>query len=112
MSSLGMIWGIVKMAATKIPWGTVVENAPAVADLVGRAKDSLKASSQDDLVEQLRLIHEENQKLEKVLLQTANHLQDLEKTLSVVVARQKNWAIVTVFSMLIAISSLVLWITK
>ena len=112
MSGMGIIWGIVKVAATRIPWGRVVENAPAVVDLVGRAKDRLTASSQDDLAERLKLIHEENQKLENVLLKTADHLQVLEKTLKVVADRQKMWAVTTVVALLMAVSSLALWLVK
>ncbi len=112
MSSMGIIWGIVKVAATKIPWGRVVENAPAVVDLVGRAKERLMASTQDDLAERLKAIHEENQKLETLLLKTTDHLQTLEKTLTVVSARQKMLSIVTGLSLLIAISSLLLWFAR
>ena len=112
MSGMGIIWGIVKVAATKIPWGRVVANAPAVVDLVGRAKDRLTVSSQDDLAERLKLMCEENQKLEKMLLKTADHLQVLEKTLKVVADRQKMWAITTVVALLMAISSLILWLAR
>ena len=112
MSGMGMIWGVVKLAASKVPWGRVVENAPAVVDLVGRAKERLMASAQDDLVERLRLIHEENQKLEKVLLETSTHLQELEKSLKAVAASQRVLMMVTVVSLIMAVSSLVLWAAK
>lgn len=112
MSGIGVIWGIVRVAATRIPWLKVVENAPAVVDLVARAKDRLYASSQDDLVERLNLIHEENLKLEKVLIKTADHLQELENTLKTVVARQKSLVVATVASLLIAASSLLLWFVR
>jgi BMFP domain-containing protein YqiC len=109
---MGIVWQIVKVAATKIPWRSVVENAPAVADFVGKAKEKFRSMPEDDLVNRLRLLHEENQKLEKVLLQTAAHLQELEDTLKVVAARQKTLTIATVVSALLAVSALLLWITK
>jgi hypothetical protein len=111
MSGMG-IWGIVKIVATRIPWGKVVENVPAVVDLVERAKGRFKVSSPNDLEERLRLIQEENVKLERTLLETAAHLQQLTNSVKVLSARQRTWSIATAVSLLIAISSLVLWVVK
>lgn len=107
---IGSIWGIAKVAATKIPWGKVMENMPAVVELVGRAKDRFKAHAfppGGDVDERIRLLQDENVKLEKALLQTSDHLQEAIKTLKVVSARQKTLAIATVAALLIALSSLI-----
>jgi hypothetical protein len=109
---MGIIWGIAKAAATTIPWGRLVENAPAVVDLVGRAKERLKITSRDDLVEGMKLLQEENLKLERMLLEAATHLQKLEETLNLVAHRQKIWVITTVVALLMAISSLLLCATR
>jgi hypothetical protein len=112
MSSIGAIWGMLKMVATKVPWGQVVENAPAVADLVARAKDRLRGSSQNDLEEQLVFVYEKNVKLEKKLAETADQLTELSNTLQAVANRQKTLTIVAAISLLLAISSMLLWIAK
>jgi predicted nuclease with TOPRIM domain len=111
MSSIGVVWTVLKMAATRIPWGRVVENAPAVVDLVGRARDRFKPSV-DDLEERLQSIQAENLKLEKMLQATADHLQQITDTLKVVSARQKMLTICTVVSLLTAITALILWAGK
>ena len=112
MSGAGVIWKIVKTAATAIPWGRVVENAPAVVDLVGRAKDRLRASPAQGLEAQLRSLQEENLKLADTLLKTSDHLEELTKALEVVAARQKMLTTATFVSLLIGISSLALWIIR
>ena len=112
MSSIGLIWGIAKTVATKIPWGRVVEHAPVMVDLVGRAKDRLRGSSGGDLEERLIAIHDENLKLEKTLQETSRHLQELTNTLKVLSARQAKLSIATGISLLLAISSLLLWAMK
>jgi hypothetical protein len=111
MSGIGVVWGMVKTAATKIPWGRVLQNAPAVVDLIGRAKESLQVPH-SDLEERLGLIQEQNLKLEQTLLQTAEHLQELTKTLEVMAARQRLLSIGIVVSLLIAVSSLSLWFVR
>ena len=113
MSGIGVIWGIAKTAATKVPWGRVVENVPAVVDFIGRAKErfNVPASSQKDFEQRLRLLQDENVKLGKALLQTSDHLREVSKSLEVLAARQKMLVIATAASLLIAISSLILWAT-
>jgi hypothetical protein len=112
MSSVGAIWGVIKLVATRVPWGRVVENAPAVVDLVARAKDRLKGASQGELEEQLALIHQQNLMLEKTLSATADHLEELSKKLEAVSRKQKKLAIITVLSLMIAMLSVVLWSIK
>ena len=114
MSGMGMIWGIVRTAATKVPWGRVVENVPAVVDFIGRAKGkfNVPASSQKDVEQRLRLLQEDNLKLGKALLETSDHLQAIAKNLEVVAARQKMLVLATVVSLLTAVSSLILWVTR
>jgi hypothetical protein len=92
----------------------VVENVPAVVDMISRAKGKLRApiTSKSDIEERLRLLQEENQKLAKVLLDTSDHLQELGKGLEVMAARQKMLTIAAVVSLLLAASSLLLWFVR
>ena len=106
MGGTGVVWGIVKTAATHIPWGRVLENVPAVVDLMGRAKERLKPSQQNDLEGPVRLLQEENLKLTKALVETSAQLQETGKVLIVLAARQKMLIIATVLSLLLAISAL------
>ena len=105
--NIATIWGIAKVAATKIPWGRVMENFPAVMDL---AKERFRPSGgpRGDVEARLRLLQEENQKLEKALLETSGHLQITIKTLKTVLARQKTMMAGTVVSLLMALASLVI----
>lgn len=112
MSGIGSIWGIAKIAATKIPWGKVMDNVPAVVELV---KDRLRAHASapgGDLDERIRSLQDENLKLEKALLQTSDHLQEAIKTLKVVSARQKTLTMTTVLALLIAVSSLIVSLAR
>lgn len=97
MSGLGTVWGIAKLAATRIPWGRLVESAPAVVDLVGRAGERFRGGAPDDLLERVRLLQEENRNLERVLQQTADRLQELERRVQGMAARQRiiTWATAT-----------------
>jgi len=110
--SVASILGVLKIAATKIPWSRVMENLPAVVDMVGRAKARLRvpASAPGTLEERLRSMEEENLRLGKALLQSTETLQQVAKSLEVVAARQKMLAIVTAVSLLTAIWSLCLWL--
>lgn len=112
MGGIGAAWGVVKMLATKVPWGRLVENAPAVVDLVARAKERLQAPSQDDLAGQLLSIHNQNLRLEKTLHETANRLDALSAKLEAVSQRMSLLLKATVVSLLMAISSLLLWLVK
>ncbi|HJV65331.1 MAG TPA: hypothetical protein VJ550_06355 [Geomonas sp.] len=102
----GVIWKIIKAAATNVPWGRMVQNAPAVVDLVERVKERLLAGAQHDLHDELQALREENVKLADTLLQTTARVEELGKALEVMVARQKMLAVVAVVSLLLAISSL------
>jgi hypothetical protein len=112
MGGLGVVWRVVKTAATKIPWGRVVENAPLVVDMVGRARARLTALPHHDFEVQLRSIQEENLKLAQTLQQSADHLQEVSQTLLVVEARQKMLVSATVVSLLIAVSALAVALLK
>ena len=109
-------WGIAKIAATKIPWGRVLENVPAVVELVGRrfrsqgTPESRPAPepARLDHEERLRLLQEENLKLGKALIQMTQHQQEIAKSLEVVAARQKMLTIATALTFLLAVSALVL----
>lgn len=104
--NIGTIWGIAKVAATRIPWGRVMENIPAVVDLAERAKGRFRGHG-GDIEARLRLLQEENRKLEQALLETSGHLQQTIRTLKVVVARQKMLMTATAVSLLVAIAALV-----
>ena len=104
--NIGTIWGIAKVAATRIPWGRVMENIPAVVDMAERAKGRFRGHG-GDIEARLRQLQEENRKLEQALLETSGHLQQTIRTLKVVVARQKMLMIATAVSLLVAIAALV-----
>ena len=109
------IWGIVKIAATKIPWGRVLENVPAAVEMMGRAKERFRGtpgSAHGSMEERVRLLQAENQKLEKALLQSSEHLQETIKTLRVVLARQKMLTLGTVLSLALSASALMLVIFR
>ena len=107
-----MVWDMVRLAATNIPWGRVLENAPAVADLVARAKDRWQGPSQSELEERLIALQQENRRLERALLETSDQVRELANTLEVVAARQKMLAVVTIITLAIAVFSLTLWGAK
>jgi len=102
------IWGIAKIAATKVPWGRVMQNLPVVADLASKARERFMGPGHGSVEEQLRLLQEENRKLEKALLENSGHLQQTIKTLKVVAARQKVLMGVTALSLITAIAALVI----
>lgn len=103
------IWSIAKIAATKIPWGRVMENIPAVADMATRARERFMGhgGAHGDVGSRLALLEEENRKLERALLETSGHLQQTIKSLKVVLARQKMLMAVSVVSFLTALAALV-----
>lgn len=105
--NIATIWGIAKVAATKIPWGRVMEGLPAVVDM---AKERFRGhgGAQDGLEERLRLLEEENLKLGKALLETSGHLQQTIRTLKVVLARQKMLMAATAVSFGMALAALLL----
>jgi len=102
------VWNVVRTAATKVPWGKVLENAPAVADLVGLAKGR-KQPAPHALEEHLRSLHEENLRLTRKLAEASQTIQELTKAMEVVSARQKMVTVVSVVSLLAALGSLALW---
>ncbi|HJV34595.1 hypothetical protein [Geomonas sp.] len=108
----GVIWKIIKTAATNVPWARMVQNAPAVVDLVERVKEHFIAGGQHSAYEELAALREENLRLADALQQTAGRVEQLTKALEVVVARQKMLTVATVVSLLLAISSLVVWLVK
>ena len=112
MSGMGVVWGIVKTAATQIPWGRVLEKVPVAVDLMGRARERFKPAAQRDLEGPFRLLQEENLKLTKALVETSVQLQQIGKVLGVLAARQKMLAIATVLSLMLAVSALTLVLLK
>jgi hypothetical protein len=108
----GMVWNIVRTAATKIPWGRIVENAPVVVDLVERVKDHLKSPQQNDIYKELKLNREEHLKMADSLLQATTEVQQLKAALEVVAARQKMLMIATGISLLVALSALIGWLSR
>lgn len=107
-----VILSILKTAATRIPWGKVVQNAPMVVDLVERVKDRLQNPPAQDLYTELKANREEHLKLADTLLQTNAEVEELKKALEVVAARQKMLMTITVISLLIALSSLIAWLAS
>lgn len=105
--NIATIWGIAKVAATRIPWGRVMENIPAVVDLAERAKGRFRGQGGGEIEARLRHLQEENRRLEQALLETSGHLQQTIRTMKVVVARQKMLMSVTAVSLLTAIAALV-----
>lgn len=102
------IWSVAKVAATRIPWGRVMENLPMVADMASRAKERfMGAGYPGDVSARLHHLEEENRKLEKALLETSGHLQLAVKTLKVVLARQKMLMAVAGLSLLLSVVSLI-----
>ena len=106
------IWGVVRIAATKVPWGRVMENVPALMDMVQRAKGRLREqpAARGSADERLRALEEENLKLGKALVQSSETIKQLAKTVEVVTARQKMLMTATVISFLMALTSLLLWL--
>lgn len=105
--NIATIWGIAKVAATKIPWGRVMESIPGVVDM---AKERFRGQGapHGDLASRVRLLEEENLKLGKALLETSGHLQQSIRTLKVVLARQKMLMAVSGASFVMALVALVL----
>ena len=112
MPGIGVVWKVVKTAATKIPWGQVLENAPMVVDMVGRARAHLTAMPHQDFQGQLKAMHEENLRLAQSLQQTTDRLQEVSETLQVLEAREKVLVVGTAVSLLIAIASLTLVLVR
>lgn len=102
------LWNIAKIAATRIPWGRVIENIPVMADMAHRARERFAggAGASGSLEARLNQLQEENRKLEKALLETSGHLQLTIKTLKVVLARQKMLMAATALSLVLAAVSL------
>lgn len=102
------IWSIAKIAATRIPWGRVMENLPMVADMASRAKGRfMGAGSPGGMEARLHQLEEENRKLEQALLETSGHLQLTIKTLKVVLAREKMLMAGTGISVVLSVIALV-----
>jgi hypothetical protein len=105
---MGPVWTVIRLAATRIPWGRVIENIPAVVDMVNRAKGRLKASAsaQGPVDERMRVVEEESLRLGKALLETEERLQELAKALEVLAARQKMLIFLAMVSLATAIAAL------
>jgi hypothetical protein len=112
MGKAGVVWKMVRTAASSIPWVSVVENTPALLDLVERARERFQAVASHGLEDAMKELQEENLKLADSLLHTQNHLQEVTRTLEVVLARQKTLAVVSVVALVVAVSSLVVALVK
>lgn len=105
---MGPVWTVIKLAATQIPWGRVIENIPAVVDMVNRAKARIRGggagpgSEQGSVEERLRVVEEENLRLGKALLEASETLQQQAKALEVLAARQKMLIFLAVLALLTA----------
>ncbi|HEY5513985.1 MAG TPA: hypothetical protein VIK40_10120 [Geomonas sp.] len=98
---IALVFQIIKRIATKIPWTQVAQNAPLIADMVGKAKDKLNASARKIQDDQIQLLQEENARLAKSLLQMSDQLQNIS-------SRVYLLTVITAVSLLIAISSLII----
>jgi hypothetical protein len=112
MGKAGMVFRMLRTAAGSIPWLSVVENTPALLNLVESARERFSAMASHGLENAMRELQDENLKLAESLLQTQSHLQEVTRTLEVVLARQKTLAVVTVISLVVAVSSLVVAVVK
>lgn len=104
---IGMVWGVLRQAAIRIPWSKVVQNAPLVVDVLDRmkAKVKLNEAAQRSLDDQLKTLTEENIRLSSEVLQVSLRLQQLTARVSVL---SRLCLLAIVFS----IATLVLWLAK
>lgn len=100
------------MAATRIPWTTVIENSPVLVDMMARARERFMTAGTHDFPEELRVLQEENIRLANSLLQTTERLAEVNRMLEVVIARQRTLALVSILALLAAVASLGLWLVK
>lgn len=106
--NIATIWGIAKVAATKIPWGRVMENIPVMVDMAKERFRGQGGAPRGDVGSRLRELEEENRRLAQALLETSGHLQQSIRTLKVVLARQKMMMFGTFLSFAMALAALVL----
>lgn len=99
--------GFIKAAAANIPWTKVAQSTPVLVDMLGmaRAKLKLQETSQKNLGDQLKLLQEENARL-------VTDLQRMSGKLQLVTSRVSILTKLTAVSLLLALSSLVLWMLK
>ena len=104
---VALFWGLLKTAATNIPWTKVAENAPLLVDALGKAKARIRLneSSQKNLEEHLKSLQDENARLAADLLQ-------LSKKVQLLTSRVALLSKITGFSLLCAVAALVLWMLK
>ncbi|GFO58375.1 hypothetical protein GMST_07000 [Geomonas silvestris] len=81
---IGMVWSVLRQAATRIPWSKVVQNAPLVVDVLDRVKLRTRAgeAAQRSLDDQLHALAEENARLSADLLRTTLQLKQLAARVS------------------------------
>jgi hypothetical protein len=104
---IGLIWSVLKTAATKIPWLQVVENAPLVVDALGRVKSKVRQNeaSLKNCDDHLKLLQVENARL-------AVELQQVSVKLQLLTARVSRLTKVAGVSLLCAVAALILWIVR
>lgn len=102
---IGPLLGLLKTAATNIPWAKVAQNTPLVVDAFGKAKARLQQNEalQKDLEHHLKALHEENARLTSAVLQLSDKLQ-------LVTSRVSLLSKISAVSLLLATASLALWI--
>jgi hypothetical protein len=104
---IGLIWSVLKTAATKIPWLQVVENAPLVVDALGRvtSKARQNEASIKNCDDHLKVLQLENARL-------AVELQQMSVKLQLLSARVSRLTKIAGVSLLCAVSALILWIVR
>jgi len=81
---IGMVWSVLRQAATRIPWSKVVQNAPLVVDVLDRVKSKVlvNEAAQRSADDRLRVLAEENARLSAELLQNTLQLKQLAARVS------------------------------
>ena len=104
---VALFWGLLKTAATYIPWTKVAENAPLLVDVLGKAKARIRLneSSQKNIEGHLKSLQDENARL-------ATDLLKLTKKLQLLTSRVALLTKITGFSLLCAVSAVVFWMLK
>lgn len=109
--NIGALWGIAKVAARTVPWGRVAQHAPAVFDLLGQAR-AKRPRSRDDIAEKLLWLEDENERLTRGLVETAEQLQVVAKTLETVLSRQLLVGTVAAVSLIVGVLSLIIAVLR
>ena len=98
--------GLLKTAASNIPWSRVVQSTPLLVETLGRARERLRQNdaSQRDLEEHLKLLQEENAKLTTAVLHLSQNLQSLSSRVTLMTTVSAVSLILALASMIIALA--------